>query len=100
MFLGEKFTLDFVVCSLSKKSQRLVVDFVVHHVKASGKSSPKVFKLTDMTLEAGASLSIEKGHVFRKITTRVYYPGVHRIEVQINGKRFGETAVELSLAKS
>ncbi len=95
--LGERFEIQFELRSRSKRTQRLVVDFVIHHVKASGKTSPKVFKWSELTLAANASLRFAKTHAFRDISTRVYHPGRHRIELQINGERYSETLVELTL---
>lgn len=95
--LGEKFEIQFELHSKSKDSQRLVVDFVVHHVKASGKTSSKVFKWSELSLAAGKAVKFTKTHAFRDISTRVYYPGPHRVEVQINGERYSEAAVQLKL---
>ena len=93
--LGEGFAIDFDLVSESEASQRLVVDFVVHHVKASGKTSPKVFKLSELSLPPQSRLPLSKNHAFRPITTRTYYPGVHRIEIQVNGERHSEVQLEL-----
>ncbi len=93
--LDEKFSISFSLASRAKVAQKLVVDFVVHHVKASGGSSAKVFKLSELALEPGQTCVLEKNHAFRNITTRRYYPGAHRIEVQINGKRYAETSLDL-----
>jgi 3-methyladenine DNA glycosylase AlkC len=95
--LGEKFEIQFELRSRSKRAQRLVVDFVIHHVKASGKTSSKVFKWSELSLAPGAGVKFSKKHSFRDITTRVYYPGAHRIEVQINGARYSLATVELQM---
>jgi hypothetical protein len=59
---------------------------VIHHQKAGGKTSPKVFKLKTFDLRPGQSLSITKNHSLKPVTTRKYYLGKHRVEIQINGK--------------
>lgn len=38
---------------------------------------------------------IKKRHSFRLINTRKYYSGVHRLEVQVNGKVYGGMDFEL-----
>lgn len=91
----QSFSIDFVLVSQSSVHQRLVVDFVVHHVKAGGSTSPKVFKLSELVLKPGENVTLSKNHAFRTITTRRYYPGPHRIEVQVNGVRHSEAWVEL-----
>jgi 3-methyladenine DNA glycosylase AlkC len=86
---------SFDVKSISKREQNLVVDYVIHHVKANGKLTPKVFKLTKKKLNAGESVHITKRHSFRLITTRKYYPGKHAIEIQVNGISYGKVEFEL-----
>jgi len=72
--------------SLGPAPQKLVVDYVVHHRKKSGGTTPKVFKWKTLLLQPGQSLKLERRHAFRPITTRVYYPGGHRIEIMVNGR--------------
>ncbi|GAB3054377.1 DNA alkylation repair protein [Sediminivirga luteola] len=64
---------------------RLAIDYVVYHRRANGAQSPKTFKLTTRTLGAGESVTVERRHSFRAITTRRYYPGPHALALQVNG---------------
>jgi 3-methyladenine DNA glycosylase AlkC len=93
--LGEALHFSFEVKSTAKQTQALVIDYVIHHVKANGRLTPKVFKLTNKTLEPGQVLKISKTHPFRFITTRKYYPGRHMLEIQVNGSSYGKTSFEL-----
>jgi 3-methyladenine DNA glycosylase AlkC len=79
----------FEVESLSDQPQELVIDYVLYLVRAGGKSTPKVFKLTRRILRPGEKLTITKKQSFRPITTRKYYPGKHAIQPKINGQLFG-----------
>ncbi|WP_404286006.1 DNA alkylation repair protein [Glutamicibacter arilaitensis] len=63
----------------------LAIDYLVHHLKANGTTSAKVFKLATRTLAPGEVMDIDRSHSFRAITTRRYYPGIHGIALQING---------------
>jgi 3-methyladenine DNA glycosylase AlkC len=83
--LGGALEIGFQIRSLSKRQQRLVVDFAVHHVKANGQLKPKVFKLKELTLEPEAAATVSKRHIIKPISPRKYYPGMHRIEVLVNG---------------
>jgi 3-methyladenine DNA glycosylase AlkC len=83
--MGGEMTFSFEVTSKAKRAQKLVINYVIQHVKANGKRTPKVFKLTSRTLDAGESTQILKRHSFRPISTRVYYAGKHRLEIQVNG---------------
>ncbi|MDI5967758.1 DNA alkylation repair protein [Streptomyces sp. SL13] len=74
----------------------LAVDYVVHHRKANGTTTPKVFKLTTRTLAPGAATTVGRTHSFRPITTRVHHPGEHALELQVNGVRSGRRAFLLT----
>lgn len=66
--------------------QNIVLDYVIHHRKKAGGTSPKVFKWKTVTLAPKQALVLERRHALRPITTRVYYAGTHRVEVMVNGK--------------
>jgi 3-methyladenine DNA glycosylase AlkC len=83
--MGDEIAFSFEIQSTAKRVQNLVIDYVIHHLKANGKLAPKVFKLTNRKLMAGETLQISKRHSFRPISTRRYYAGEHRITIQVNG---------------
>lgn len=88
--LGDRLTLTASITSTSSRLQRLVIDYVVHYVKARGVSAEKVFKWTELDLPAGAELDLSKSQVIRDFTTRKHHAGRHRVELQINGSRVAE----------
>jgi len=92
---GDSLTIRFQLKSTSNKPQKLMIDYIMHFVKANGKTAPKVFKLKKTELDVSEMLYIEKSHSIRPISTRKYYPGRHRIEIQVNGQVIGETEFEL-----
>ncbi|CAN5313720.1 DNA alkylation repair protein [soil metagenome] len=74
---------------------RLAIDYAVHHRKANGGETPKVFKLTTRTLAPGERLTLTKDHSLRAITTRRYYPGTHGVDIRVNG--IASTRAEFNL---
>lgn len=84
--IGSDARLSFSLRSTARDTQRLMIDFVLHYVKADGKRRPKVFKLAKKTLAPGERLQLEKSLSFRPMSTRRLYPGVHRVDIQINGR--------------
>ena len=76
---------SFELTSLSQTPQKLMVDFIVQFVKANGSRAPKVFKLKTLTLPEGESARMSKRFAIRPISTRRYYPGAHRLDIQVNG---------------
>lgn len=85
---GNTLTLNVRLASTSRAAQKIVLDYVIHHRKKSG-TSAKVFKWKSFTLAPGATVDLERKHAIRRITTRVYYPGVHKVEITVNGKVLG-----------
>ncbi|MGW5733252.1 MULTISPECIES: DNA alkylation repair protein [Streptomyces] len=75
---------------------RLSIDYVVHHRKANGGQTGKIFKLTTRTLAPGEQIEVTREHSFRPITTRRYYPGPHAISLQINGVESERAVFELT----
>jgi 3-methyladenine DNA glycosylase AlkC len=96
--LGEEITLSFDIESLAAEPQKLMIDYVVYHLRANGRLTPKVFKLAKRTIRPGEVLSIARRHSFAPVTTRRYYPGKQAIEPQVNGKRFGRVEFVLEEA--
>ena len=97
--LGGEVTLTLHLRSSSPRSQTLAIDYLVHHVKAHGGTSPKVFKGWQLELPPRGEISLSKRHPMRAITTRRYHAGRHGVGVQINGQVVAEDAFMLSMPK-
>ncbi len=95
--MGMHITLTAEVISESNASQRLVVDFVVHHVTASGATSPKVFKWTTIDLAPGERCTITKRRAIQQASTRTYRSGAHRVELQIAGRVVASTSFDVRI---
>lgn len=93
--IGEAIEFAFQIVSNAQKEQNLMVDFVVHYMKANGKTAPKVFKLSKKKIAANETLCLKKKLSFKPITTRKYYSGLHKIEIQVNGKRYCKQEFQL-----
>ena len=91
--LGESLTIRFTLHNQANKPQDLLIDYRLHFMKANGETKPKVFKLTTRQIAPGKTVSIERQHPIRPITTRKYYPGRQLVDVQVNGQVVGDTAV-------
>lgn len=87
--LGEAVDLSFELKNDGDQPANLMIDTVVHFVKKTGTTSPKVFKLTKASLEPGETFATSKTIKFLPINTRKHYSGQHRIEVQVNGQILG-----------
>ena len=88
--MGAEVTLTATLTSRSPEPQKLVIDYALHFMRASGKASPKVFKWTQAELPAGGEVTLTKVHKLREVTTRRHYPGAHPVTLQINGQVMGQ----------
>ncbi len=95
--IGESLRLAVLLHSTARRAQPLIVDYAVHHVKAGGHTTPKVFKGWKLDLAAGETRELSKAHSMREVTTRRYHPGRHRVELLVNGQRLTEVSFDLLL---
>ncbi|MFT4776175.1 MAG: 3-methyladenine DNA glycosylase AlkC [Oleispira sp.] len=82
---GGHFEFEMTLEKNTTHASQLMVDYVMHFQKANGKQAPKVFKWLDRSLTDTTLEKISRKHSFKKISTRKYYPGTHRLEVMVNG---------------
>ncbi len=87
--MGQKLRFETTIQSIAAVSQRLVIDYAIHYVKANGERRAKVFKGTTCELEPGGVVSFQRSHSFAPVTTRTYYSGEHLLEILVNGKSEG-----------
>jgi 3-methyladenine DNA glycosylase AlkC len=83
--LGESVSLALTLKSTSSTPQKLVVDYAVHHVKANGGRTAKVFKGWALELAGFEERALSKQHAMKLITTRRYHAGAHAVDVRVNG---------------
>ena len=87
--------LEIRLSNKGSAARPALIDYAIHHRKKDGSLSAKVFKGKSLMIKAGESLTIEKRHAFRPITTRVYNAGGHRLEILLNGTSAASTDFDL-----
>ncbi len=95
--MGESILLEAAVRSTTDVLQKLVIDFVIHHVTASGGTSSKVFKWTTRDLAPGELLTVRKRRRIEQASTRTYHAGRHRVELQIGGRIMAESGFDVMI---
>jgi 3-methyladenine DNA glycosylase AlkC len=93
--IGEALTITLSLRSSAARTQRLVIDYAVHHVKADGRLTPKLFKGWVLELAAHETRVLTKRHSMRAVTTRRYHPGRHAVDLRINGRVVAQAAFVL-----
>ena len=76
-----------------------MADLVVHFVKARG-TGAKTFKLKAVELAPRASVELRKKIGLQQLTTRKHYPGIHKVEALLNGRRRSFGSFQLLEARS
>ncbi len=93
--IGE--SAEIIVSVTPSDDAKLIVDYVIDFVKSNGSTAPKVFKLKVTDCQAGKALVLTKKHLFKAgATTFTHYPGAHRVQLQINGRKLAAADFILS----
>jgi 3-methyladenine DNA glycosylase AlkC len=95
--VGETVTIHVDIENTDRRTHRVAVDYVVHHVRRNGGSTPKVFKLSTIELGAGERRTLRKPHSVKQVNVRQYYPGEHVVDIQVNGQVMATDRFELRL---
>jgi 3-methyladenine DNA glycosylase AlkC/predicted GIY-YIG superfamily endonuclease len=93
-FVSIEGEVEFIADYHVKKKSLLRFEYAMYFLRKNGEYSRKVFKISEKEVESGKFQLIRK-HSFRKISTRVYYPGLHKIELIINGKVYTQSEFQL-----
>ena len=95
--VGGALQLTVQLQSTAARAQALLIDYAVHHVKANGERTPKVFKGWSLQLGAHEQRILHKRHSMRAVTTRRYHAGRHEVDVRVNGQVLARAFFDLSL---
>jgi len=84
--IGEHLAFSFAVSNLDKKKQTVRLEYGLYYNKSNGQLTRKVFKISERDYEPGIKVKVQRNQSFKKITTRVFYPGKHRLSIIVNGE--------------
>ncbi len=93
--VGGEVVLTVTLQSTATRAQQLVVDYAVHHVKANGATSSKVWKGWTLTLAARERRELVRRHSLRPVSTRRDHPGRHAVDLRVNGRVVAQAAFDL-----
>lgn len=93
--LGDRLTISARVVSTGAERQKIVADYAIHYVKASGRPSRKVFKLKTFDLAAGEAMPLAISQTVKDFTTRKHHAGWHKVELMLNGTLAAEGGFNL-----
>lgn len=93
--LGDSVTANLEFTNASKRTQRLLLDWVMHYARPGAQASRKVFKGRIVVLGAGEAVAMDKRFDMVPRATRKLHAGEHRLMVQINGQIVAEAGFRL-----
>ena len=92
--MGGKLEFAFKADVTKGKDRKLRLEYVIDFVKANGKTSAKVFHVSEKT-RVGDMIAFTRAHSFADLTTRKHYAGAHTLSVIVNGQKAAFAIFEL-----
>lgn len=89
--IGDKLRYTFQLNIAEKKVSKVRLEYAIDYMKANGKQSRKIFKITENSYKPGTH-SFSKKHSFADMTTRKHYEGKHGITIIVNGDEKGKAS--------
>lgn len=84
--IGTSLEFSFNIKNKSRKKVKLRIEYLIHYAKAKGKTSKKIFQITEREFIPGEKLVLNKKQSFKDMTTRKHHPGKHKIGIVVNGR--------------
>ncbi|RKS17858.1 3-methyladenine DNA glycosylase AlkC [Flavobacterium endophyticum] len=93
----ESLEFAFAVKNTNDTPKSIRLEYAVYYNKANGQLSKKVFKISERIYASGQKETINRKQSFKLITTRKFYPGLHKLSLIINGDEKDTESFELAL---
>ena len=77
-----------------KSLGKLRIEYAIDLVRKNNKTTTKVFHISSVD-EKKSLKTVSTKHSFKKITTRVYYAGVHKVYILVNGVKMATFECEV-----
>lgn len=96
LHIGDSCLLTYEVNIRDGDAAKVRVEYGIDFVKSGGRTSRKLFLLSDKTVAGGGRITGSRTHRWANLSTRRHYPGVHRIVLLVNGREAAETSIVLA----
>jgi 3-methyladenine DNA glycosylase AlkC len=96
--IGERLYFSFDVVNSGTSEQTLRLDYAIDYLSSTGKTSRKVFIISNIKVDSDQQIHFAKNQRFQDFTTRKHYPGAHRLEILVNGIPRAELTFEVVAA--
>lgn len=85
--VGEDQTFSFQI--EAKKETKVRLEYGIDYVKANGKRTRKIFKISEPSLRVNEKKTYRKTHSFADTSSRKHYAGIHSVTLIVNGVERG-----------
>lgn len=93
--IGDHLVFNFNLANQDATSRYIRLEYILYYLKQNGTLAGKVFKISEKNYPAGEKIQISRKQSFKRITTRKFYTGVHRLSIVVNGKEMQAADFEL-----
>ena len=83
--VGENLYFSFLIENNSSQTEKVRLEYALYFLRANGTWAKKVFKISERAFLPNERAIISRHQSFRPISTRVYYVGMQRISIIVNG---------------
>ncbi|MBT3386030.1 MAG: DNA alkylation repair protein [Prolixibacteraceae bacterium] len=92
--IGDEIYFSFDFKLETENKQKVRMEYIIHFVKSSGKTSPKVFQMKEVEMKPGI-YPVSKKHSFKNLSTRKHFVGEHKFEIVVNGEVKADATIQL-----
>jgi len=93
--IGEKQLFTFTLKVYGKKNCKIRLEYSVCYIKSNGKSSKKIFQISENSYEPGEYV-FKRKQTFEDMSTRKHFPGEHSIAIIVNGEEKAKCSFQLT----
>lgn len=83
--MGKDLLFSFTIVNKGKGTKLIRLEYAMYYLRNNGTHSKKVFKISEREYLGESELLVTRKQSFKPITTRVYYPGLHKVSIIVNG---------------
>lgn len=94
--LGEDLNFSFQI--EAHKAVKVRLEYAIDYVRASGKRSRKIFKISELTIKEKEKRTYARKHSFADTSVRKHVPGRHSITLIVNGAKLKTLDFEVMAA--
>lgn len=94
--IGQYLDIQFSFVNEERRPTRYRLEYAIDYLTSTGKTSRKVFKISENVFSPGEKFAIHRKQSFKNFTTRKHFRGKHFLSIIANGKKLAGTEFMVS----